>query len=282
MRIKTFASALLIFALFGFTQYVPAPTPDKSESTTSKPSLISLKAVLIVGHLEDGTAAAMESMDEIADLFRSKGVTVHCFYDHHADWEKIRTASKDANFFVYAGHGSTMGAGGKTGGLCIKTMISSKNILEGLQLPKNSMVIFKSVCRGAGSSATDNGDIGINEALERVSDYAQPFFKSGASCYYANNLGDGCTNFIEDFFSGKPIKECFEKSAKPWAKIELVKKYAVDQTREIGIASTDWGGVTTRTTHINGVKKVEKIPSHKQYDIAYVSNSTFSIRDMRE
>lgn len=240
----------------------------------------SLNAVLVVGHQEDGTASAIESMDELANFLKSKDVKLYRFYDDEADWNKIKAASKKADFFIYSGHGSTMGEGGKTGGLCLKTMVTSKQIIEGLQLKSNSIVIFKSVCRGAGSSAADNGDIGINEAVKRVTDYSKPFFDIGASCYYANNMGSGCLSFLKNFFSDKSVKECFELSAKTWSKIEMSKKYKYDSSKQISIASTDWGGTATRTTYTNGVKKTEKIASSKSYDIAYVANPDFTIKDM--
>ena len=172
-----------------------------------------------------------------------------------------------------------MGEDGKSGGLCLKTMVTSKAIIEGLQLKTNSVVIFKSVCRGAGSSAGDDGDIGITEALKRVTDYSKPFFDIGASCYYANNMGSGCFSFIKNFFSEKPVKDCFELSAKTWSKIEVSKKYKYDSFKQISIASHDWGGTVTRTTYTNGIKKVEKVASSKSYAIAYVANPNFSIKD---
>ncbi len=59
--------------------------------------------------------------------------------------------------------------------------------------------------RRAGSSAGDNGDIGGKKALKRVSDYSKPFLKIGASAYYANNFGEGCLSFLNDFFECKNI-----------------------------------------------------------------------------
>lgn len=50
------------------------------------------------------------------------------------------------------------------------------------------MVIFKSVCGGAGFSADDRIDIGTDEAKKRVCSYASPFFKIGSAAYYANNI----------------------------------------------------------------------------------------------
>lgn len=43
------------------------------------------------------------------------------------------------------------------------------------------------------------------------------------------------------------------------------------------------GGISTLTTYTNGVKKVKKVkkvPASKEYEIAYVGFSIFSIKDM--
>jgi hypothetical protein len=294
-------SLLIIFrfTLMGFSQDANPSTLINADNKVNHDSFSSLKAVLIVGPQEDGTASAIESMNTMAALFKSHGVKVLCFYNKNADWNKIKEASKEANFFVYSGHGSTMGEGGKTGGLCLTSMISSKEIINELKLKNNAVVIFKSVCGGAGSSADDNGDIGINEALQRVTDYAQPFFRIGASCYFANNVEDGCLLFLNKFFSGNGVGDCFKESTKTatlttitngvktveqivpeGTKIEVSKEFRYDKNKQISIASSDWGGTVTRTSYTNGVKKVEQIPSSKDYDIAYVANPDFTINDL--
>jgi hypothetical protein len=268
-----------IFILMGFNKYENTSIIPASNKISERKVFSLLKAVLIIGPQDEDMISAIESMNKIAELFKTKGVRVQCFYDNDTDWEKIKIASKEANFFVYDGHGGRMGESGKFGGLCLKSMVTSTEIIEGLKLKKNAMIVFKSVCGGAGSSASDNGDIGIIEATKRVTDYSQPFFEIGASCYYANNLKDGCLLFLSEFFSGRTVKESFDKSTKTWTKIELSKEYQFDKGKQISIASADWGE-TVRTTYENGVKKVEKIPSTKDYDIAYVANPNFTIDNL--
>ena len=147
-------------------------------------------------------------------------------------------------------------------------------------MKNNALVLFKSVCRGAGSSAGDNDDIGIKVAKERVTSYAYPFFEIGAAGYYANNFGNGVYNFLKDFLAGKTLKEAYVNSASTWTTIEFEEPFPNDSTKSFSIASTPGGGTSTRTTYTNGVKKVEKIPTPKEYEIAYVGSTTFSIQDM--
>jgi hypothetical protein len=235
-----------------------------------------LKAVLIVGDQQDGTINAIEDMEEIHSFFKSKNVNVSTFYHPKTSWEDIVKASKDASFFVYSGHGMSW-PDGKYGGLALNEAISSEEIINDLRLKANAIIIFKSVCGGAGSSASDDGDIGIKKAIERVSDYSKPFLSIGASAYYANNFGEGCLSFLNDFFEGKTMKECFDNSIGWSAKLEIDQKYKYDRIKSIGLASCDWGGTVTKTSYINGVKSVREVPATKDYDIAYVANPTYSI-----
>ncbi|MBK7129412.1 MAG: hypothetical protein IPM74_07135 [Crocinitomicaceae bacterium] len=240
-----------------------------------------LQAILIVGHQEDGTQSAIEDMDEIASVFEEHKIGVHKFYDNEAVWSEIIKVSPECNFLVYSGHGSTLGIDGKTGGICVEpNSVSTATILKELRLKENSLVLFKSVCRGAGSSASDNDDIGIKVAKERVTGYAYPFFEIGAVGYYANNFGSGVYNFLKDFLAGKTLKEAYVNSTSPWTTIEFEEPFPKDSTKSYSIASTPGGGTSTRTTYTNGVKKVEKVPTPKEYEIAYVGNTTFSIKDM--
>ena len=236
-----------------------------------------LRAIIIVGDLQDGTVLAIKEMEEIHSFFKSKNVIVKTFYHPKTSWKDIISASKDASFFVYRGHGMSW-PDGKYGGLDLDEAISSEDIKNDLKLKSNAIVIFKSVCGGAGSSASDDGDIGIKKALERVSDYSRPFLNIGASAYYADNFGNGCLSFLNDFFEGKTIKEYFDNSI-----FDSEQVYRYDKRKTIGIISNDWGGTVIRTSYINGVKTtVEEIPATKDYDIAYVANPRYSISTLKK
>lgn len=265
----------LISIVFWICLFITYPIFAQSTDLTK------LKALLIVGHQEDGTKSAIEKMDKIAKLFSENGIKVYKFYNDNANWNEIIKVSKYCNFLVYSGHGSTMGENGNVGGICISSMISTDELLKDLRLKENALVIFKSVCNGAGSSAGDNHDIGIAEAKKRVTYYAYPFFEIGASAYYANNFGDGVYHFLNDFLSGTTLRQAYLTSTKTWTKIEIEETFSRDDTKFISIASTPGGRMATVTTYTNGVKKVEKVKDPKGYKIAYVGNPGFSINDMK-
>ena len=239
-----------------------------------------LEAVLIVGHQEENTSEAIKQMDKIAGLLKEYGITIHTFYDKKAEWEEIKKVAPQCSFLIYSGHGSNLGENGTTGGLCIKSSISTKTLLSELSLKQNAIVIFKSVCGGAGSSAEDDKDIGINEAKKRVSDYAYPFLKIGSSAYYANNSGNGCYDFLKDILSGTALKKAYENSTKFWYTIEFEEPFKRDKTKQFSIASSAGGGMATLTTYTNGIKTVTQVPNPKGYKVAYVGEPDFDIKKL--
>lgn len=254
-----------------------AMVPAQSGARQEKVRQFNLRAVLVVGPQEDGTESAIEKMDKIATLLEKSGIDVAKFYHRNTNWGSITDATRGADLFIYSGHGSNQGFGGNVGGLCVTSIIDANRISRELNLHRNALVLFQSVCNGAGSSAGDNGDIGLAVAMKRVSEYARPFFMAGAGCYYANNMTDGCLHFLTGFLAGKSVKTCFEETVKTWAKIETVQPYMYDSLKQIGMASICWNGSVTRIIYENGVKRTETVPSAKNYDIAFVAEPGYSI-----
>lgn len=250
--------------------------------SSSIPDFPKLKAILVVGPQEDGTEAAIQKMKKIEEFLKEKKeIQVYPFYGHKAVWSDIVKKANGANFFIYAGHGTTLGKNGAVGGLCLDQYVHVSTMNEQLKLDKNALVIFKSVCYGAGSSASDIKEISLKEAIKRVNNYAKSFFDSGAGAYYANNFGSGVLNFLDVFFAGYTMKQCFEKTANSWCEIETQEKSAFSEDIKLGIASNNYGGTGTRITYINGKKKVEKFKSFKNYEVAYVAADNYTIKVLK-
>ena len=278
---KSISTFILVFALFGFYASSKALTLVEFNCFAKVNLDTPLEAVLVVGNTEEGTASSIKKMNEVALIFEKQGIKVTKFYNKNTNWEAIKMAAKTASFFVYSGHGSTMGINGNTGGLCLNKMITTEQILKELQFKKNAVVLFKSVCGGAGSSAADSKDIGIEEAITRVSDYAQPFFTIGAACYYADNYDGGINLFLKNFFLGKTLGECYEITTKESMVFhEIAKPFILDTKKQIAISSDIQNGMTTQYIFTNGTTTYKKIPSFKNYDIAFVGNPNFKIADL--
>ena len=247
----------------------------------SRDSLSRIKAVLVVGPAEGTTKETIEQIHEIALYLRKLGVKVTELYEPAATWRSVVIASAGAHIFLYSGHGTSLGEIGTTGGFYLSggDFISAATISKELKLHKNALVIFKSVCMGAGSSASDNSDIGIKVAIQRVSDYAYSFIKHGAGGYYANNYNNSIVPFLEAFFNRKSLKDAYKTTTGAFCRIEKTEVYMYKPDCRVSVASSEGSGYATRTSVINGVKKVEKVPSFKEYEIAYVGNPSFSVID---
>jgi hypothetical protein len=232
-----------------------------------------IKAVLVVGPAEEETKGFIDRMKKVESFLRSKNVEVHCFYYPNSDWESIKKAAADASVFIYSGHGS--GTGIKP-----KEHVSNEDIIRDVKLRKNAVVVFNHVCFGAGSSASDNDDIGLEEAENRVTEYAETFYKIGAGCYFANNYYDSALDFFKNFYSGKTVKQCYELAVGHYNRIEKVDLYDFDSKLKIGISSRESDLPSIRTTYLNDVKIEEEVPAKKGYDIAFVSKLDFKLENM--
>jgi hypothetical protein len=258
-------------------------SPSTNVTGKNAQSFPGLKAVLVVGPIEDMTSEAIGKVREIAAFLRSRGIRVIELYDPDATWDRIVSAADGAHIFLYSGHGTTMGFYGRTGGLCLSKqhLISAVTIVKDLHLHKDALILFHTVCMGAGSSAGDDKEIDLNLAVQRVTDYALAFVKLGAGGYYANNYSGSVIPFLEAFFEKKTIKEIYETEASRFCTIETIRKYSYDSAYEVSVASSNFStGTVTRTTYVNGTKKTEKIPVFKSYDVAFVSRPGFSIEDL--
>jgi hypothetical protein len=268
-------------SLHGIDKQTKHPSVPTGNTTLSKDSLSRLKAVLVVGPIEDATGEAIDRVKAIAGYLRSSGVNVTEFYDPDAKWTAILQASKGAHIFLYSGHGLYRGDKGKPGGFCLSKGedIPSSSIIKDLKLHKNALILFHTVCLGAGSSAEDDKDIGIQVAIQRVSDYARPFIELGAAGYYANNVSGTIVPFLKEFFNKNNIKQIYEATVPKSNHIETIRKYSYNPKFEISIASSNPKGTTILTTYTNGVKKVAQVPSVKSYEMAFVGIPSFCVLD---
>lgn len=294
---------LMAIALFATAQTFG--TPSKNQSKTAKPSsavhgefsqqsssrhktvllsrdsLSRIKAVLVVGPSSGSTKEDIEEITKIAGYLREKGVKVTELYDPVATWKNVVTASQGAHIFLYSGHGTYLGENGTSGGLCLSgdQRVRSSTIAKELLLHKNALVIFKSVCLGAGSSASDNSDIGINTAIQRVSDYAHPFIKQGALGYYANNFNNSIIPFLEAFFNRKNMKDAFQGTTGNFCKVEKTDSYRYKDEFLVSVASSEKSGLLTKISTIDGVTTERQVPGFKKYNIAFVGFPGFTVLD---
>jgi len=250
----------------------------------SKDSLKQIKAIIIVGPVsKEEDKKTIEDQKKNAKYLRNMGVQVFEFYPPYDKWEAIVKASEGAHILIYDGHGSNQGINYNVGGLCLtKHIYHAQDIVNEFKLHKNAVILFHGVCNAAGSSADDNSDIGKEEALKRVGEYAFPFIKLNAGVYYANNYNSSWVDFFDCFFAKKTMKKIYTKEAAKYQKIEVCRKYQYDQKFEIAVASRAGTGETRirYSSTKNGAWKEEKYKDFKTYDIAYVGNPNLTVVDL--
>ena len=255
------------FSLFG---------EEAGKSFLSKDSLKRLKAVFVVGPVEQNTKEFIEEQKKNAAYLKSLGVKVIELYHPNVNWKDVVKASEGANILVYSGHG-------RVSLFCLTDgLIYGDVIKRDLKLHKDAIVIFNHACESAGSSAADTKDIGQKEAFRRVGDYAKPFIESDAAVYYANNYYDCLIPFFMSFFKHTPIKEIYTQQASPWQKIEARKKYQYNSNYEISVSSKNGTSEMRNVTWYTNKGKVitkEKYQTCKSYDVAYVGKPNFTVND---
>ena len=255
-----------------------------SSNFLSRDSLKKIKAIIIVGPVDkEWDKNSIENQKKTAKYLRDMGVQVIEFYPPYDKWESIVKASEGAHIFIYSGHGSNQGINYEIGGICLtKNIYHAQEILDNLKLHKNALILFNSVCGAAGSSAIDNNDIGKNEAIKRVSEYAYPFYKLNAGAYYANNYTGCLIPFLESFFQRKNIKSIYKTQASLYQKIEGYSAYQYDSQFEVSVAAKpSTNKLVTQFVGIgNGKWKEQKIMDFKSYDVAYVGKPNFTVVDL--
>jgi hypothetical protein len=215
-----------------------------------------IKAVIIVGPVEDDTNDFIKRMKKAEEFLRSKFVEVHAFYYPDTDWKKIISAANGASFFIYSGHG---------GEDCIKpnNTVYFDELVKKIKLRKNAMVIMNHVCYSAGSNSWDFGsDLGIEEMEKRVLVYAKTFFQMGAGCYYANNFNYGAYEVLVNIFDELTIFQCY-----------LDALHAYNEFEKLDVCSFN-------DKLISGISSCTSQFNLKYYHIAFVSKLDYNLREL--
>jgi len=266
MKTITFLLIFISLVFVGFSQ--------NSATSTQK------EAVLIVG--DRAPAENKARMEELAVILEAAKYKVHRFYSPNNKWVDIKKAALNASFFIYNGHGTTLGLNEGFGGLVINEFISAQRIVDELKFNRNPVVIYQSACGAAGTSEGDPLDIGVKEAALRVAETAKPFLMIGASAYYADNYYGGVNTFLQHFLAGEALGAIYQEIASSWTNIEVnraLNDSALDSDLFLGVSSSG-GGKKEIITQVNGkqVKKYEQ--QEKKYSIAFIGPNELTVNDV--
>ncbi|MFM7724606.1 MAG: hypothetical protein ACKO7O_07430 [Bacteroidota bacterium] len=250
--------------------------PVRGQKTAAVPK----EAVLVIGSHSIYNEKSLQQMEKIATLLESNNFKVHRFYDPNNEWEAIKKAALNASLFIYRGHGTHLGIDGGFGGIVVDGFISGERISKGLTFNLNPLVIFISACGGAGSSAGDDHDIGVDEAKTRVLGSALPFLLAGAQGYYANNYGDGAHMFLQQWIEQKNLETCYLNSMYSWCTVqsnEPVEDERITSSFKMAVSSSPDNAVRTLTTTTNGISTTQNIVREFSYSIAYLGNPELTL-----
>jgi hypothetical protein len=236
-------------------------------------------AVLIVGRQESSTLSSIKQADNIANLLVKNHFKVYKFYDQKAEWKKIKKILPEARIVLYDGHGTHMGLDGEFGGIVISAFISGRRIVNDIKFKYKPLILFQSVCGGAGDSAGDDDDIGFKEAFNRSHDSFMPFYLAGASTYIANNYKGGIYKNLAQLFEGKTLENAFGDYDFWHDKNKVIKGFEDHGFFSHKVYSSK-GGEKKRTTYKNGKKKVTSVFVPRDYDIAFIGDPDFSIKNL--
>jgi hypothetical protein len=226
-----------------------------------------LEAICIVGSSVGNRYE--ERTEEIAVFLESNNVKVHRFYDGNNNWDRIKKAAENCTFFIYSGHGTYLGLDGGFGGLVVEDFISAQQIVNELKFKKDAIVVYQSACGSAGSSAGDEGDIGLETAEERVIETATPFLLAGAKAYHANNYYGGALDFVKNILEGNTVNESFINTSEAWNRIEKNERL-IDKR----LPSLYHVGITSDKDYNKSKDK------RKSYSIAYVGIPSFKLSEL--
>lgn len=238
---------------------------DYLTTLISGDDLKKLRAVIVTGDVDGANGAStlnyIKGMKELSEFLRDAGIAVQEFYCPNDDWEKIKAAASNANFFVYSGHGVYDGTRPPkwVGGLSLTDkFVSSDEIQKDLRLAANSVVVFNHACFTAGSAAGDENDIGVVEAHRRIAMYAHPYIDAGLGCYYANNFYGGAKDFFQGFLSGNTVNDIYIKTTSTWTNVLEYRDYEFNKKYKIGVS----------------------VENKDSYDVAIVGNPGLTVKDL--
>ncbi len=193
-----------------------------SASSEAGLMLPSFTAVLVVGPIDGDTGAwtqrEIANMELAAQAFIAHGVSVIRFYTPNNDWSQITAAARNAQFFIYRGHGiSGWVRNGEpwVGGMALRgpgdtqlVLYSPDQVESELRLAKNAIVMLYA-CYTAGSGGSD-ADLSSAVAQNRVRQYSGSFLHIGAAGYYADWRPDSFPTLINSLFAGQTLGEAYE------------------------------------------------------------------------
>jgi len=184
------------------------------------------KVVIVVGPSGVWTNDYLRQARSLAHRARSYGANVISVKTPHATWERVKRAARNADLFVYLGHGNGwpspyapfqpytkngLGLNARAGSSSVKYW-GEHYVQRGLRLAQGSVVLLIGACYSAGNTEGVAPTRSASVAFQRVDNYASGFLRTGARAVVANVLGDAGYLLRGLFTTNKSMREIFWSS----------------------------------------------------------------------
>jgi hypothetical protein len=189
-------AASLVALVFGGTLAGPV---DAARNTSSKPAP---KVVLIVGPAGGATPYYRGLADEAAAAAAKLTPNVVKVYSPDATWGNVKAALQGASVVVYLGHGNGwpsiyhdalfpttedgFGLNPHAGAADAHQYFGEQQIAAEIKLAPDAVVIFSHLCYASGNSEPGLVEGTLDQAQQRVDNYAAGFFPAGARAVIAD------------------------------------------------------------------------------------------------
>jgi hypothetical protein len=174
------------------------PVLARSEATTPPAP----KVVVIVGPAGAATPYYRRLADETAAAAAALTPNVVRVYSPDATWERVKAELQGASVVVYLGHGNGwpsiyhkalfpstedgFGLNPHAGAADAHQYFGEDRIAAEIHLAPNALVVFSHLCYASGNTEPGLAEGTLDQAQQRVDNYAAGFFKAGAGAVIAD------------------------------------------------------------------------------------------------
>ena len=186
------------------------------------------KVALIVGPVGDLTPTYVRLADQAARVARDAGAQVVKVYSPNATWPAVKAATDGASIVVYLGHGNGFpsryrdelfppsqngfGLNPVAGADDRAHQYFGEASVEDLHLARNAVVVLSHLCYASGNTEPGLSEGTLDQAIERVDNYAAGFLRAGAGAVVAEGHF-GPAYYVRSLLtSGLSIEKIWERS----------------------------------------------------------------------
>jgi hypothetical protein len=232
----TIQLALLSFLILAlaFGGFIASPTQATAATA--------IKVVIVVGPVEGSTSRYIDNARRYAAQARAYGAAVTELYSPRATWASVKLHARNANIFIYLGHGngypSPYGAFAalRKNGLGLNASFNNGNsnvkyygqsyVAADLDLARNAVVLLNHLCYASGNSEPGRALPSKSVAMQRAEGYGTGFLRTGARAVFATGKGSLSPVLTDLFTSNKTVGQIFQDD------------YSFTGTRDFKFAST--------------------------------------------